>query len=103
MRHLRFKALDIRPAAAKQHLKYRQCVCWCVVQVVESGSLDLAAAWGDAGRGVDMGVNIPAFLVLRVMLPGCVSAASMELDVQKRCVDLCIPGTAPQLATASLA
>lgn len=60
--------------------------------MVERGSADLAAAWGDAGRGIDVGAGVPKELVLRVELPGCTSAAGMELELEKKSISLCIPG-----------
>jgi len=61
-------------------------------QLIERGSLDLAAAWGDAGRGIDVGTGVPAALVLRVDLPGCKTAAGLEVDVDSRNLVLQLPG-----------
>jgi len=59
---------------------------------VESGSVYMAAAWGDAGRGLDTSINFPKALVIRIELPGCASAGGMELDLEKKAMCLCIPG-----------
>lgn len=55
-------------------------------------------AWADAGRGLDVTGNVPQSMVLRVELPGCTSAAGMELDLEKNSIDLRIPGWSCTLA-----
>mmetsp|Transcript_2413 Transcript_2413/g.6057 ORF Transcript_2413/g.6057 Transcript_2413/m.6057 type:complete len:665 (+) Transcript_2413:406-2400(+) len=87
------KVQEVKPSAPGEiGYKYASGEVCPAYQVVERGSADLAAAWGDAGRGIDVGAGVPKELVLRVELPGCTSAAGMELELEKKSISLCIPG-----------
>lgn len=57
--------------------------------VVHSGSLDLTDAWADSA--VHAPPTVPQALVIRVELPGLVSAASVDLDIDKRQLELLVP------------
>ncbi|GIL76715.1 hypothetical protein Vretifemale_6308 [Volvox reticuliferus] len=60
--------------------------------LVYRGQTDLAAAWGDAGRGLTMDMQVPKELLVRVTLPGVSSAAGVDLDVGERRLTLKVPG-----------
>ena len=53
---------------------------------------DLAACWGDAGRGLQLSLTHPQELVVRMQLPGVASAAAVELDVGSRQISAVVPG-----------
>ncbi|GLI65377.1 hypothetical protein VaNZ11_008931 [Volvox africanus] len=60
--------------------------------LVHRGQTDLAAAWGDAGRGLAVDMQVPKELLVRVTLPGVASAAGVDLDVGERRLTLKVPG-----------
>ncbi|GIL55778.1 hypothetical protein Vafri_11307 [Volvox africanus] len=60
--------------------------------LVYRGQTDLAAAWGDAGRGLAVDMQVPKELLVRVTLPGVASAAGVDLDVGERRLTLKVPG-----------
>ncbi len=62
------------------------CMCVCVSQV------DLTECWGDTGRTLAAApTSYPTHLVLRLQLPGCSSAATLQLDVGKQMASVVLP------------
>ncbi|GLC36093.1 hypothetical protein PLESTB_001381400 [Pleodorina starrii] len=60
--------------------------------LVHRGQTDLAAAWGDAGRGLALDASVPKELLIRVTLPEVASAAAVDLDVGQRRLTIKVPG-----------